>query len=201
MELGEINMNSLKEINKELVEHYLKDYNTNQKYEHYHMQVKCLEKLFFKDYPLNTQIEDVLAKVATLNDLYSTNIRATYAVAKHIISLNIDMRLEKGDSALVNDIANVQTVGKKFYSFATKYCSNHKPDLYPIYDSNVALVLRKYKGEKYTNHLIKDFKNYPIFKEVINDFRNFYNLNDYDYRKLDHFLWRYGHDLKNEKEN
>jgi hypothetical protein len=32
-----------------------------------------------------------------------------------------------------------------FYSFATKYCSHHKPEMYPIYDSYVDKMLGYFK--------------------------------------------------------
>lgn len=74
----------------------------------------------------------------------STNIFSPSKVAKHIIDLHIDERLAAGDVTLVNEIARVDmdngTVGN-FYSFATKYCSHHKPLDYPIYDSYVVKLL------------------------------------------------------------
>lgn len=74
----------------------------------------------------------------------STNIFSPFKVAKHIIDLHIDERLAAGDVTLVNEIARVDmdngTV-KKFYSFATKYCSHHKALDYPIYDSYVVKLL------------------------------------------------------------
>ncbi|MEG0502876.1 MAG: hypothetical protein RR525_11710, partial [Cellulosilyticaceae bacterium] len=65
--------------------------------ENYKFQEGALDKLFFVTYPSNTLMEDVLVKVSTLNDFYSTNIFAAYKVAKHILSLDIDERLSNGD--------------------------------------------------------------------------------------------------------
>jgi len=42
--------------------------------ENYTLQENALEKLFHRTYKKNTQIEDVLIKVSSLNDFYSTNI-------------------------------------------------------------------------------------------------------------------------------
>ena len=95
------------------------------------MQEIALDKLFFYTYPQNQQIEDILVKVATLNDFYSTQIFSVYPVAKHILDLNIDDRLQEGDLTIVNDISTVMMENgtkKNFYSFATKYCSHHQPD-------------------------------------------------------------------------
>lgn len=103
-----------------------------------------LNDLFRKTYPNNIEIKEILIKVSSLNNLYSTNIFSPYDVAEHISKIpNIDDRLQKGDSSLVREIANVKIGGKDktFYSFATKYCSFHNPDAYPIYDSYIEKVL------------------------------------------------------------
>lgn len=124
----------------EQVEHYLQAWD---ELENYHLQEDALDKLFFTLCPENTEMPDILLKVAALNDFYSTNIFSVYPVAKHILALNIDARLDSGDVALVSDLQKVTINGveKNFYSFSTKYCSHHKPLDYPIYDSYVEKVL------------------------------------------------------------
>lgn len=105
--------------------------------ENYFLQERSLKKLFTITYPENKDIDNVLIKVCSLNDFYSTNIYSPFTVAKHIISLNIDDKLIKEDLSVVNEIALIKMNGNKlinFYSFATKYCSHHKPDVFPIYD-------------------------------------------------------------------
>lgn len=59
------------------------------------------------------------------------------------MSLSIDERLMAGDVTLVSDIQKVVINGveKNFYSFATKYCSHHRPLDFPIYDSYLDKVL------------------------------------------------------------
>lgn len=122
-----------------------------------------------------------------------------YKVAKHIYDLNIDERLENGDLSLINDIA-INTFNDKqlrFYSFATKYCANHYPDKFPIYDSFVDLVLRRLRKR---DNLLKfkndDLKNYFNFKDIIDDFIRVYNFpKDTSYRDLDIYLWLLGKDV------
>ena len=113
------------------VEKYLKSWKDLKNYK---LQEDALDKLFFELLPSNEEISDILLKVATLNDFYSTNIFSVYPVAEHILSLKIDERLRQGDVALVNEIQNVTIngVARKFYSFSTKYCSHHNPKEYPI---------------------------------------------------------------------
>ena len=121
--------------------HYLKLWNS---LENYTSQESSLRKLFTKTYPFNNNLDDVLIKVCALNDLYSTNIYSPFTVAKHIIALKIDSRFVKDNLEIVNKIAEVKMKGgtmKRFYSFATKYCSHHKPTIYPIYDSYVEKML------------------------------------------------------------
>ena len=116
--------------------------------DNYVLQESSLRKLFAVTYPRNVDMDDVLIKVCSLNDFYSTNIFSPFTVAKHIVDLDIDQRLGNRDLTLVNDIAVVKVNGQKtinFYSFATKYCSHHFPEDYPIYDSFVEKMLMHFK--------------------------------------------------------
>jgi hypothetical protein len=127
-----------------------------------------------------------------LNKYYSTNVYHINDLAEHIKELNIDTRLMDGDISLVNEIAEVP--GKpRYYSFATKYCSHHFPKLFPIYDSNVELVL-KYFREKddFASFKNEDLKDYLKFVEIINAFRIRYGLTQFDYKELDIYLWQLG---------
>ena len=76
--------------------------------ENYRNQEKALNKLFHKTYPENVDIREILIKIATLNDFYSTHILNIFKVAKHIKNIeNLDYRLQTGDESLVNEIAEV----------------------------------------------------------------------------------------------
>jgi len=167
----------------------------------YAPQEKSLNKLFGKTYPLNNDLDDVLIKVSSLNDFYSTNIFSPYAVAKHIVELDIDLKLEQGDLPIVNTIAKVvMTEGKlpiDFYSFATKYCSHHKPLTYPIYDSYVVKMLlyfKKYdeKFDQFYSFKKESLRTYEIYKEAISKFREFYGLTKFNLKEIDKYLWMKG---------
>jgi hypothetical protein len=164
--------------------------------ENYKLQESALEKLFFRTYPNNTDIDDVLIKVSSLNDFYSTNIFSPYTVAKHIINLNIDERLDSEDITLVNDIAKVRMDNgsiKNFYSFATKYCSHHKPLAFPIYDSYVNKVLRYFRNlDNFSKFKTLELKDYGVFKEILIRFREFYELEEYSLKDIDKYLWLLG---------
>ena len=177
---------------KEEVEKYLSKWNS---LENYVLQEQSLNKLFFYTYPNNTDILDILIKASTLNDFYSTNIFSITPVAKHIYELNIDNRLKNADETLVNDIASVTINGKKknFYSFATKYCSHHFPQEFPIYDSYVEKVLMYFnEKDKFYNFKRDDLKNYKKFKNILIQFKMFDGIDEYDLKNIDQYLWQLG---------
>ena len=164
--------------------------------ENYVLQERSLKKLFQETYPKNQSIDDVLIKVCSLNDFYSTNIFSPFKVAKHIISLGIDKNLENGDLKLVNRIAKVSVAENKkknFYSFASKYCSHHKPTIYPIYDYYVERMLVHFRKQDHFDRFNRaDLKSYPVFHKVISKFRTFYDLNNFDLKQIDKYLWIFG---------
>ena len=177
---------------KEEVEKWLKHWNSLPDYTE---QEKALDKLFFGEFKTNDNLQNILIKCSTLNDFYSTNIFKVYNVAIHILSLNIDERLQNNDPTLVNDIARVTINGKEkcFYSFASKYCSHHNPLNFPIYDSYVEKVLKYFRKE---NPLLKfennDLKDYKKFKGILNKFQQLYNIEEYSLKDLDRYLWQLG---------
>ncbi len=159
--------------------------------ENYHMQEDALDKLFFDLCPNNTCIEDILLKVSTLNDFYSTNIFSTFPVAQHILQLQIDQRLKAGDPTLVDDIKAVGD--RNHYSFATKYCSHHNPLEYPIYDSYVEKVLKHFRDvDAFASFEMWELKQYPRFKEIVLQFRTFYSLTHYTLKEIDQYIWQLG---------
>lgn len=177
---------------KEEVIKYLKLWDSM---ENYVLQEKSLDKLFFHTYPNNIAIEEILIKASSLNDFYSTNIYSIFTVAKHILNLNIDERLKRADETLVNDIANVTINGKRkfLYSFATKYCSHHLPKEFPIYDSYVEKVLMHFcKKDGFSKFKREDLKDYLKFKNILIQFKSFYNLDEYNLKEIDKYLWQLG---------
>ncbi|MBO4443684.1 MAG: hypothetical protein J5814_02800 [Bacteroidaceae bacterium] len=154
-----------------------------------------LNKLFKKLCAKNDNIEDILIKCSSLNDFYSTNIFDIHTVAQHILSLNIDERLERGDYSLVDEIAHVEVNGKDhfFYSFATKYCSHHQPEKYAIYDNYVEKVLISMNKRKpFTNFKREDLKDYSKYMSVIRAFQQRFGLVQYTIKQLDQYLWQLG---------
>ncbi len=179
------------------VKRYLEKWET---LENYKAQEKALNKLFWEVCPENKSLDDVLLKVATLNTFYSTNIYNVFAVARHIVNLNIDERLRQGDDSLVTDISSGHGVinkrgGKEihFFSFATKYCSHHRPEVYPIYDSYVEdflIYLRDVDG--FTAFYRDALRDITVFKQTLMELRQFYELESFSLKEIDQYLWQYG---------
>ena len=172
-----------------------------EKMENYRNQENALNKLFHETYPKNNDINEILIKVATLNDFYSTHILNIFKVAEHIKNIeNLDDRLQKGDEKLVKEIAKVglkKKGGKKiiFYSFATKFCSHHNDKDFAIYDRYVEKILMHFKKlDDFSKNFTKkeDLKEYSNFKSILFDFRVYYKLEDCNLKKLDRYLWQLG---------
>jgi hypothetical protein len=176
-----------------IIQEYLRKWDS---LESYVLQESSLRKLFTETYPENNKMDNVLIKVCSLNDFYSTNIFSPVSVAKHIVKLNIDNRLKIEDLGLVNEIAMVKMNGEKminFYSFATKYCSHHKPEIYPIYDSYVEKLLQYFKKtDKFYNFTKTDLKIYPNYRNILEKFQMFYGLEDFNLKEIDKYLWQAG---------
>ena len=113
------------------------------------------------------------------------------------------------DKAFQADLPNAKLVdelnmkvkektGRAIYSFATKYFSHHKPDIYPIYDSYVDKLLRFYRDMKKNEMKTpfkfqdKDLTSYETFCEVIDSFKESFQLEKYNAKEIDKFLWQAG---------
>ena len=176
--------------NVEIVKKYLNKWNS---LENYTVQEEALSKLFNEIYPKNNDMNDVLIKIASLNYFYSTNIFSIYPVAKYYVDLNMDERLQNGDLSLVDELSKVPGRDQLVYSFATKYCSHHQPNIYPIYDSYVDKMLCHFKKEySFANFEDNDLKKYHMFKDVINQFQKYFLLEEFTVKEIDKYLWLCG---------
>ena len=185
-------MNEIPTSSKSEVKKYLNKWET---LDNYVLQEDSLNKLFIKTYPKNDDINDILIKASSLNDFYSTNIFSIFSMSKHLLNFNIDYRLKNGDESLVNDIASIEINGRKrnFYSFATKYCSHHNPNKFLIYDSYVEKMLVYFnKKDRFFNFKKIDLKDYAKFKKVLIEFKKFYNIDEYNLKDIDKYLWLLG---------
>ena len=177
---------------KDEIQKYLDKWNNLGNYV---VQEEALDKLYRETYPANNEIHEIIIKASALNDFYSTNIFSIYPVAKHILDLHVDEAFKIADPQIVNKIAKVRinNKDKNFYSFATKYCSRHKPKDYPIYDYFVDKLLRYFRDrDKFYCFNNEDLKDYCSYKEILINFRIFYGLEEYDLKQIDKYLWQLG---------
>ena len=163
-------------------------------------QERALDKLFLEICRDNNSIENILIKCSALNDFYSTNIFKVHNVAQHYMRQNLDERLNTGDLSLVSDLAHIEINGKPFYfySFASKYCSHHRPDIYPIYDSYVHKLLKYFKErDGFFKFREADLKDYLSYTEIILAFRKHYGLDAFTVKEIDKYLWQLGKEAFN----
>lgn len=191
--------NKLRVPTQEEITNWLNTWDNDEKNSH----VVSSMQVLFEKIPLNNNLDEIYAKIAALNDLYSTNIRKLYDVAKHIFSVqDIDERLKAGDLTTVNEIAKVPLVDKhgdekvyNYYSFATKFCMFSNPEVYSIYDSYVEKVLTEFnKIDRFFDPKELDFRNYEDFDEILNLFRAKYNtvFDNISRLDMDRYLWLLG---------
>lgn len=166
----------------------------------YVSQEKALDKLFLVLCKFNTCIEDILIKCSALNDFYSTNIFKVHNVAQHYLYKDIDRRLNEGDLSLVEDLAHITINGKvfNFYSFASKYCSHHRPNIYPIYDSYVHKLMKYFRDrDGFCKFKEADLKDYQSYVAIIQEFQKHFGLESFTVKEIDKYLWQLGKEAFN----
>ena len=186
----------IQQPSKQVILNYLDKW---EKLQGYPEQEEALELLFQNTFPNNKNLYEVLLKCSTLNDFYGTNIFNIFPLANHIVNLDIDTKIKNGDPHLPNDISLGHGIksksGKelKLFSFATKYCSHHNPNDFPIFDSFVEKLLIYFKDkDKFSDFNNLDLRDYVLFKKIILNFRNAYHLEEFNLKQIDKYLWQQG---------
>jgi hypothetical protein len=159
-----------------------------------------------KAFSKNDNYQNVFIKVNFINGAFKTTIGDTLGVAIQIFEKvkDIDIRLKNGDSTLVNDIAFYKSKSRIIrhnFSFATKFCHCHKPDLFPINDKYVRNSLfefnKHFKFSKFTKKSLLDYDN---FLNVLTDFRKVIDDKKIDFAIIDRFLWALGRQTERQKQ-
>ena len=173
-------LNTILKPSEEIIGRYVDKFNNDERYS---LADKIIRRLI-NTFPSNKKLSDILVKVSIINDLYSTNIFATFRLYKHISKSNSGNLIKRGSPLAVNKIAYGHNINSKknnkeiyFYSFATKYCNWHNQKSYPIYDSYVEKILIAYKKlDKFSKFKKSDLRDYEKFKKVILDFYLLYTI-------------------------
>ena len=186
----------------ELVKEYVDKFdNDNNRSEYF--KDSAIIKLFEK-FPNNTELDEVLAKVTLLNAFYSTQIldMDLLNVSRDIVALNIDssIRGDNIDIDVVNRIAydDRRLYQRKLYSFASKYCSFHNPERFPIADSySKGMLYYMNNCEDTRFHFFtqgftqNDLNNYYNYCKVYSAFVEHYKLVNLSFKEIDKYLWKY----------
>ncbi len=156
----------------------------------------------FRTYPRNRKQDEVEVKINTLNGFYQTRIWDVGRVARHIVRLDMDRLLPRGDLTAVDLIRKghgMAAKGRKesdLYSFATKYCHWHQESLYPMYDRYVSIALRRIarripwqNGRRVSDEELGDIL---FLVQTINALKVELSLAWPGFKRIDQALWALG---------
>ena len=180
-------------------------------------------KEYFDNHKKNDDINIVLKKVTLINSFYNTFIQndELVMVAQHIVELDrlfsrthksFSTRIENGEINIVNFIAyygDTKKLPHNIYSFASKYCSFHNSEKYPIVDSYAkGMIYFINKSERYcknrVNTSMKSINDYRVFCEMYEAFIRSYAIKDgkkLSFKKVDEYLWFYATTIAKDNED
>lgn len=183
----------LADIDEDLVKKLASEFDSVEKYRVVEEALRWL----FDETPGNDDLRSVLLKVVAVNSLYSTQVFATFDLATHIVRSNLDRLLDGRAPKAVEAIAHVEFAGKKkrLYSFASKYCSWHRPDNFPIMDRMVKDVLWAYREPVGLRIRRADLEEYEAFCYALEQFVGHYGLASMKWKDLDKGLWMLGRQM------
>lgn len=182
-------------------------------------------KMLFNDYPNNGDATHVTIKATVLDKIYSTRIRYVDFpfIIQNIVERSAEINellkssereyklyylIAEPDKEFVNKKGEIEKVHNA-YSFATKYLSFIKPDLYPIMDSYSKELLNKY-CEIYqtlpilsvsTNKYEHFCKTFDAFRQLVNEIVKDITDHEYTPKEIDMFIWQYAKDLMEESKD
>ncbi len=154
----------------------------------YGKESKSTKKILNR-FPKHKSLEEIISKICVIDVTHSTHIgthKKSFSVVDLAVKIknipNIDLRLEKGDLSLVDEIANIK--GVNLLSFASKYCACHNQMIYRNDDY--------YKFDS----VVKDAIGYRkrIYTEYVSILDKIVTLNKLTYiknirQKLDYYFW------------
>ena len=155
----------------------------------------------FKKIPLNTNADDVRTKLSAINDKDISNNSILSDVVTHILKLNIDERLSKGDLSLVEDLAAISGRGKIYHllHFASVYCNFHRPDVFPIYSEQHIEFYKRYITENKLPLDPERINTYEVFSKALNDMMQRWGLTGkMNYLHIRKFGWLYAESVVKE---
>ncbi len=133
--------------------------------------------------------EDVLGKATVVNALYGTNVFAIIPAARHLSEVLSKADLDRCGIELVDEMAAVKLLKRRFVSFASKYAHFFiDGDRFPIYDSFAVKMVSLHLG---LEGVVGDGAGYRGFCAGFNRLADRLGLTR-DRRRLDRYLWMAG---------
>jgi len=139
--------------------------------------------------------EACLLKVASVNQLYGTNVYATMRMAEHVASVLAGADLTVAGASLVERLAELprterQTRKRRHYSFASKFAHFFiDEERFPIMDSYAIKMLKRHLGRRgYFENPDRPYEGFD------GNFRELKRLSGFEgrNRELDRYLWLAG---------
>jgi hypothetical protein len=162
------------------------------------------------DYPEHDIFENVLIKILLINSFYNAGLNTTVStstislvdMANHIVHLeraeeeSLTNLINDGNYRAVNLIGGLQKYNNA-YCFASKYCSFHNMEKYPIMDSNargfVYYFLKELNGrDLFNQYTQKDLYEYEKYADVVTFIKEDVLRDKVSYKQLDVFMWAFG---------
>lgn len=145
-------------------------------------------------------IEVNLTKIASVNTLYGTNLRATHRMAVHIADVIRRLGTETEPVMLVNSIASMRPLPgeaiRTHRSFASKFCSFFIDDeRFPILDGAACDAIKLHLGAARCKGIQT---SYEAFLSALTELRAQHRL-ETNNRGLDRYLWIAGMYLRFER--
>jgi hypothetical protein len=156
-------------------------------------------ELFVKNHS-NSNLEDIRTKISALmDDPEIKQLSGMDDIANHILKLNIDDRLKRGDLSVVEDIAHMLINGKPYHflHFASLYCNLHRPDVYPIYSDQHFNFYREYIKDNNLKLDPEKLTTYAVFTAALDDLitrkgvkgkMNYLHIRKFGWLYMDHIL-------------
>lgn len=149
-----------------------------QCFQEYLERQEQVRQLFEENRVNQNQMYHVLLKIRAIDNLYGTNTHNKNDLAERISHIHdIDDRLREGDITLIHDIAdlmhnNGQEITDEQFTFASRFCTLHQPELFPLYDALMAktiVILRK-------EHIIDNRISLSVIKHNPQELAVIYNV-------------------------
>jgi hypothetical protein len=173
----------------------------NQLYQRYLVGWQRYDRVLYalrEHFPSNKDLECVLPKAVTLNQLYGTHVLAITGMAGHIVEV-LGHEPDPPDLGVVEKIAWLPEAGAngmRFRSFASKYCHFFiNADRFPILDELAGQALDYHLGPRKRTHILKGPFSYLTYVSDIDRVRAAGHL-ECSYVELDRYLWLLGQWLR-----